>query len=156
MFDFNRALKKGSLNEFNDPFTKKYKQCSRDQITDISPANLAASQCKVSFIDGDVYAAATFYPGDVVEMCPCKMIENDLGDELKELTFEVDEGKYAVPFGYAQWYKLSDETISPNCDYEFDPNNNVIVIRATEKIMKGDVLCLDSTYAEDDENETDA
>jgi len=155
MFDFNSALKKGPLNEFNDPFTKKYKQYNRDQITDISPADLAANQCKVSFIDGDVYATATFYPGDVVEMCPCKMIENDLGDELKEVAFEVDEGKYAVPFGYAQWYRLSDETNSSNCDYEFDPNNNVIVIRATEKIMKGDVLCLDSTYAEDEENETD-
>lgn len=152
-FNFNKAID-SHLNEFlNDPFSKKYKQYNKEDIK-VSVEDLYKNQSKISYIDGEVYAMYQFYPGDVIEICPCKMIDNEwVENEVKELAFETENGKYAIPFGYVEFYKLSDEANVPNCDYEFDPNNETIIVRATDKIKKGDILCLDSRWYVDDGSE---
>ena len=66
-------------------------------------------------------------------------------NNVRKMVFEVDkDNTYVIPFGYCQYYDLSDEYKTPNVDYIWDPNINTIVIKALRKIKAGEILVLNA------------
>ena len=105
-------------------------------------ASTDINKCKVCCDGKFVYANATFYPGDIVEVCPTRRINNSAlySDDVQKIVFEVvPRSVYIIPFGYCQYYSIiSDTHPVANCDYKWDEMNNVIIIFAIEKINKYD------------------
>jgi len=106
---------------------------------------------KVNFIDGKMISGKLFLPGDVIEVCPVRIIrEVDLYSEvIRDFAIEIDKknGIYAVPFGYASYYRIDKECgIEANADYEFvdeGPKSYIKVI-ATKRIRSGHEIVLSS------------
>lgn len=105
-----------------------------------------ANICKVCSDGNSVYANKTFYTNDIIEICPVKVVSKSVlfDRDLRQIVFEVEKDTtYVIPFGYCQYYDMSSETAEePNCDYIWDPNQNVIVITALHTIRKGSKLIL--------------
>ena len=106
-----------------------------------------ANQCRV-FCDGSsVYSNAKFHCGDIVEICPVRDIEKNslYTREVRDMAFEVEpDTKYVVPLGYCQYYNIVDKQHPvANCEYEWDADKKVIVIRANCTIPKMSILILD-------------
>ena len=112
---------------------------------DMIPAD--ANCCRIYMHNNSVYANADFCLGDIIEICPTRPIEKGLlfSRDIREIVFEVvPNEEYVIPFGYCQYYDIVSK-INPlaNCDYMWDADSKVIVIRATERILKGSKLVLD-------------
>lgn len=112
---------------------------------DMIPAD--ANCCRIYMHNNSVYANADFCLGDIIEVCPTRPIEKGLlfSRDIREIVFEVvPNEEYVIPFGYCQYYDIVSK-INPlsNCDYMWDADSKVIVIRATERILKGSKLVLD-------------
>lgn len=132
-----------SLNEFWDPFDTSKEIHDKENIMSVKMNDAAENQCKVKMVGKNVVANEPFYMGDIVEVAPCKIMESNYTVEfIKDLVFEIPGNKFAIPFGYVQFYELSAEDKKANCDYLYDPNMEVIVIKAIKTINKGDKLVL--------------
>lgn len=136
------------LNE-NSEFYGLFKDMpKRDRVcikgAEMVPTN--ANQCKVSYDGKSVYSNARFRTGDIVEICPTRPIsKNSLySREVRDLVFEVErDTTYVIPMGYCQYYDIIDKFHpEANCDYEWNPEKKVIVIRAIKPIEKRTVLVL--------------
>lgn len=105
-----------------------------------------ARQCRVHFDGKSVYSDTKFYPGDIVEICPCRNVSKTslYSNEVRDLVFEVVPGqKYVIPLGYCQDYDIIDHYHEySNCKWEWDGDMSAIIIRATTKIPKNTVLVL--------------
>lgn len=122
-----------------------FKEGNPNDIVKVSPMTPKGNQCKVIYDGEKVYSACVFHPGDIVEICPCKVIDNSAlySRDMRDIVFEiVPQKKYACPFGYAQYYGVSDDEHFANCDYMYDPNTNSIVIKACRRIPKNAALIL--------------
>lgn len=138
------------INEFFDPFDEKKRTFDKENILSIDMHDTYETQCKIKMRGNDVVANDNFYIGDIVEIAPCKiMSDNYTISFIKDLVFEIPGGKYAMPFGYVQFYELVPEEKKANCDYLYDPNMETIVIKAIKHIKKGEKLMLNSSCIEE-------
>ena len=107
---------------------------------------------KIMFKGGKMIAGQFFGINDTIEECPVRILyEKDMYSEnIREFAFTIDapRGIYAIPFGYASYYRNSlDCNIEPNADYEYvDGETPIIRIFATRNIKRGHEIVL---YAED-------
>ena len=108
---------------------------------------------KIMFKNGVMIAGQYFGRGDTIESCPIRILyEKDLYSEnVRSFVFPIDQkrGLYAVPFGYATFYRNSLECKKePNAEYEVvltdDIKDSYIKIKATKRIRKGDEIILSS------------
>ena len=104
---------------------------------------------KIMYKGGRMIAGQFFGKGDHIETCPIRLIyEKDLYSEnIRDFAFTIDKGKgiYAIPFGYASFYRNSKScNVEPNADYEYvdDPNGSYINIFAINNIKKGHEIVL--------------
>ena len=100
------------------------------------------------YCDGSsVYASHSFTPDDIVEICPCMVIDKTAlySKDVREMVFETKPGQeYVIPMGYCQFYEISDGyQRQPNCSYEWDRKRNAIVIRSIGYIKQGELLVID-------------
>ena len=139
----NKNAKYKSLNEFWDPFDDKKEIHDKDNIRKVNMNAADENQCKIKMQGKNVVANEAFYAGDIVEIAPCKIMDSNYTIEfIKDLVFEIPGNKYAIPFGYVQFYEINGEEKRANCDYLYDPNLEVIIIKAIKTINKGDKLIL--------------
>ena len=63
---------------------------------------------------------------------------------ILDLVFEVEiDTTFVIPMGYCQYYDIIDRFHpEANCDYEWNPEKKVIVIRAIKPIEKRTILVL--------------
>ena len=105
-----------------------------------------ANKCRILCDGKSVWAGATFRAGDIVETCPTRDISKTslYSRDVRDLAFEVVQNtEYVIPMGYCQFYDIDDGMNGePNCDWEWDAEKRVIVIRAIRKIRKGERLVL--------------
>ena len=117
---------------------------NKSKINKINMVPTNANQCRVTCDGKNVYANATFYPGDIIEICPTKKIDKSAlySKDMRESVFEVvPNEEWVLPYGYCKFY-LSDHLGDGNCNYIWDPANRVIVIKAINKIPKYSKLLL--------------
>lgn len=117
---------------------------NKSKINKINMVPTNANQCRVTCDGKNVYANATFYPGDIIEICPTKKIDKSAlySKDMRESVFEVvPNEEWVLPYGYCKFY-LSDNLGDGNCNYIWDPINRVIVIKAINKIPKYSKLLL--------------
>ena len=103
---------------------------------------------KIIFDKGRIRAGQFFGKGDTIEVAPVRLIKNDdlYSRNIRDIAFTIDSDKniYAIPFGYASYYRNSKDTgIEPNADYELIPSDTpTIRIYATSNIRKGNEIIL--------------
>lgn len=103
---------------------------------------------KIVFKDGRIFAGKRYSGNDIIEEAPIRIIqvEDTYSRPIRDLTFEVDgeRGLYAIPFGYASYYRIDEA--SPNASYDFvyepESGKGYVVIRALKPIMKGDEITI--------------
>ena len=140
-----------AVNEsFLDLFIDKPEPTKADKknITKITAIPTDAKQCQIYLRNNVVYAGKTFYPGDIIEICPTKQIDriSMFSNDVRSIVFEIKKNdEYIIPFGYCQFYELGNED-NNNCDYLYDENTKCIVIRATQKIQKNEKLYLKTIH----------
>lgn len=138
------------LNEFWDPFDEKKEMLDKTNIKGVTMNDAAENQCKIKMQGKNVVANEPFYTGDIVEIAPCKIMDDTYTIEfIKDLVFEIPGNKYAIPFGYVQFYEINGEDKKANCDYLYDPNMEAIIIKATKTIKPGDKLVLFSNTTDE-------
>jgi len=103
-----------------------------------------ANVCKITCDGTYVYASTNFYPGDIIEICPTKMLGHDslYSRDVRDVVFEIPGKKYVIPFGYCRFYLHDVPFDQCNCTYIWDPVKRVIVIKAINKIQKNSRLLL--------------
>ena len=104
---------------------------------------------KIMYRNGRIEAGQFFGKGDTIEECPVRIIyEKDMYSEnIRDFAFTIDKarGIYAIPFGYASFYRNSiSSNAEPNAEYEYVPERNggYIRIYATRNIRKGHEIVL--------------
>ena len=104
---------------------------------------------KIMYKGGKMIAGQFFGIGDTIETCPIRLIyEKDLySEKIREFAFTIDKPKgiYAIPFGYASFYRNNKSSVQePNADYEYidDNGDKYIRIFATRNIRKGREIIL--------------
>lgn len=113
---------------------------------------------KIYFDKGKMRAGKFYGPGDTIEVCPVRLIQDDdmYSRNVRDIAFIIDSEKriYAIPFGYASYYRNSkDAGLEGNADYELIPSDEpTIRIFATSKIRKNNEIILISDET-DFENE---
>ena len=118
---------------------------NKSKINKINMIPTNANQCRVSCDGNYVYANTTFYPGDIIEICPTKNIDKSslYSRDMRDSVFEViPNKKWVLPFGYCRYYLHDVALEEQNCTYIWDPIKNVIVIKAINKIPKYSKLFL--------------
>ena len=132
-----------------------YKHKDEDDDVKISKVRLWNNDTnnKIMFKNGVMVAGQFFGRGDIIEKCPIRFLcERDLYSEnIRSFVFPISakRGLYAVPFGYATFYRNSHECkCEPNAEYEVvlteNLRNSYIKIKATKRIRKGDEIVLAS------------
>lgn len=96
---------------------------------------------KTVYRNGGMYAGKFFGPGDIIETSPVRYLQDgDLYSRtIRDFAFEVDRNKglYAIPFGYATYYKSASDLGSANASYTFEMQNGkvpTIIIKALDSI----------------------
>lgn len=122
------------------------KLSARTDIKNIALWN-RETPAKVKYVNGKMIAGKYFIPGDIIERCPIKyMQEDDLySKNIRDNVFPIDteQGIYAFPLGNALCYRNSDEAgAAGNITYEFDTDTDCLVFTAIKKIKRGDELIL--------------
>ena len=160
------CVKEGFYNPFDDVDDHSI-DTRYEEVVDIDPSNdMKISNIrlwnnntdnKIMYKGGRMIAGQFFGKGDHIETCPIRLIyEKDLYSEnIRDFAFTIDKGKgiYAIPFGYASFYRNSKScNVEPNADYEYvdDPNGSYINIFAINNIKKGNEIVLvadDSDFA---------
>lgn len=122
-------------------------QRDKSNILGVNLVPTNARQCRVRCNGESVFADTRFYPGDIVEICPCREISKQslYTRDVRDMVFEVErDSRYVIPMGYCQYYAILDGFHKqPNCNWKWDAEKKAIVIRAIDKIQKGDELILD-------------
>ena len=156
-YKYRKSLCEGFENPFNDEYDAKsvytndmnyvYHKETRDiPVKKVQLWNRNTNN-KIVYKNGKMYAGQFFGKGDVIEECPIRLIhEEDLYSKtIRDFAFEIDrtKGLYAVPFGYASYYRNSKESgLEPNASYTFDLGTDFIQICADVNISKGDEIIL--------------
>ena len=103
---------------------------------------------KIEFKDGRIYAGKRYSANDIIEEAPIRVIqvEDTYSRPIRDLTFEVDgeRGLYAIPFGYASYYRIDELSPKASYDFVYEPKSGkgYVVIRALTPIMKGDEITI--------------
>ena len=103
---------------------------------------------KIEFKDGRIYAGKRYSTNDIIEEAPIRVIqvEDTYSRPIRDLTFEVDgeRGLYAIPFGYASYYRIDELSPKASYDFVYEPKSGkgYVVIRALTPIMKGDEITI--------------
>lgn len=129
-------------------FNHDYKRDKKNvKKIDMIPSD--ANICKIYSNGKSVFTQRKFYKGDIIEICPCREIAKQslYTSDIRKLVFEVvPNEQYVIPMGYCQYYDISQNSsstaLSGNCEYIWDPNRLVIVIKATKNIAKNEKLVL--------------
>lgn len=138
----NESWLTDEINKYNELYRSKL---NKENIKTINMIPTNANICKVVTDGKAVFAATNFYPGDIVEICPTRIIDKSslYSKDMREVVFEVIPNKeWVLPFGYCQFYDIPNNNISANCEFIWDPINRVIVIKAIDKIKKHNKLIL--------------
>lgn len=144
---------RGIYESWFDEEILQYNQAIRDRrrkehnIQKINMVGTNANACRVTTDGEHVYASTKFYPGDIIEIVPTRIIDKSslFSKDVREIAFEVvPNEEWVIPFGYCQYYDLSNESVAPNCDFIWDPIKRVIVIKAINKIQKHEKLILNN------------
>lgn len=152
-----RVIKEGFTNPFDD--VDEQKPIQYDDFIDVEPSNnMKISKIKlwnnntnnkVIYKNGRMIAGQFFGKGDIIELCPVRLIyEKDLYSEnIRDFAFTIDrqKGVYAIPFGYASFYRDSKSNgMEPNSDYEYidDADGSYIKIFAIKNIKRGNEIIL--------------
>lgn len=162
-----RHVNEGFYNPFDDGFDEqevvplvKQQETPDDGEIKIGKVRLWSERPNnVSFKDGRMFAGTFFAKGDTVEVCPVRILANDdlYSRNVRDFAFLVDEDNhtYAIPFGYASFYRNSKEcNVNPNLNYEYvnSKENPCIRIFATKNIRKGHEMVL---FAEESDFENE-
>ena len=110
---------------------------------------------KILCKDGAMYAGINFIPGDIIEECPIKMLNaSDMySKNIRDISFEVSDGVYALPYGYANCYKTTyDSGKIGNIDYDYKVGDNIIKFYAIKRIKPNEELVLLVEDGEEMEN----
>lgn len=147
--EFQNKLEESLYDLFlsGDGTSKKNKELkSSKNIKNIDMVPTNANQCNVMFDGKSVYSNCKFYPGDIIEICPCRDVSKSslYSRDIRDMVFEVEpDVDFVIPMGYCQFYDIiSRKNKHANCDYEWDPNKRTIIIRAINKIDKYEKLVL--------------
>ena len=138
---------KHGLNEGYDILDPDFEPKDRSDVVGIKavPTDFSNGQVRYDKKLNGVFTNTDFWPGDIIEVCPCKMV-NSLSlysDEVRSLVFEVvPNEQYAIPFGYACYYDLADDEHPANAEYTWDPNTETIVITSLARLPKSARLYL--------------
>ena len=103
---------------------------------------------KIVFRDGRIFAGKRYSANDIVEEAPIRIIhvEDTYSRPIRDLTFEVDgkNGLYAIPFGYASYYRVNEAAPNASYDFVYEPESGkgYVVIRALKPIMKDDEITI--------------
>jgi len=108
---------------------------------------------KVMCKNGKMIAGQFFGKGDIIERCPVRLVgAKDLySRNIRDVAFPIDRaaGVYAIPFGYALFYRNSYDTgIDPNAEYNYTEDEDgraYIEIVATSNIRMGHEIMLAAT-----------
>lgn len=142
--DINESWFDEDLLYYNNRLKEK---CHKEDVKKINAIPTNANICKVVTDGKAVYSATTFYPNDIVEICPTKNIDKSslYSNDMRELVFEVVPNKeWVFPFGYCKYYSEPNIIEKANCTYIWDPIQRVIVIKALTKIPKYSRLILNT------------
>ena len=141
----NKGINESWLDDSLEYYHSHKDRYNKSKINKINAIPTNANQCRVQ-CDGDfVYANTTFYPGDIIEICPTKTIDKSslYSRDMRDSVFEVvPNEKWVLPFGYCRYYLHDVDLTQQNCTYIWDPIKNVIVIKAINKIPKHSKLFL--------------
>lgn len=103
---------------------------------------------KIIFKDGRIFAGKRYSGNDIIEEAPIRIIhvEDTYSRPIRDLTFEVDgeNGIYAIPFGYASYYRINEASPNASYDFVYEPTSGkgYVVIRALKPIMKDDEITI--------------
>ena len=103
---------------------------------------------KIVFKDGHIYAGKRYSANDIIEEAPIRVIhvEDTYSRPIRELVFEIDgeKGLYAIPFGYASYYRIDNFSPKASYDFVYEPKSGkgYVVIRALTPIMKGEEITI--------------
>lgn len=81
-------------------------------------------------------ATRDFAAGEMIEACPL-VVGTDFGTTLDDYTFMLGEEKSALALGHCSLYNHADD---PNVDYSIDEHSNLMTLRTTRKVKKGEEL----------------
>lgn len=119
------------------------------KIRKVSP--LFNSHNNIVYKAGGMYSGKNFAMGNTIEEAPIRLLH--AGDmysrAVRDFSFVIDaeNGLYAIPFGYATYYRISDNPEDANASYDFgisnsDRTRNVIIIKATKPIKRNTEIVL--------------
>lgn len=103
---------------------------------------------KIVFKDGRIFAGKRYSANDIIEEAPIRVIqvEDTYSRPIRDLTFEIDgeKGLYAIPFGYASYYRIDESSPKASYDFVYEPKSGkgYVVIRALTPIMKDDEITI--------------
>ena len=140
----NKGINESWFDDSLEYYQSHKERYNKSKINKINMVPTNANQCRVICDGKNVYANATFYPGDIIEICPTKKIDKSAlySKDMRESVFEVvPNEEWVLPYGYCRFY-LSEHLGDGNCNYIWDPVNRVIVIKAINKIPKYSKLFL--------------
>lgn len=142
-------------DEESDPFYDDYIEIDDDSSVADQDGNqvekvLVNDDCingKVYYKDNKMYSGVNMSSGDVVEICPVVPMDyvSMCSRPVRDLSFLISdkEEKYGVPFGYANFYRTSqDSGLEGNVDYEYPEESPVMRIIAIKDIKPNDELVL--------------
>lgn len=89
-----------------------------------------------------VFATRAFDEGDLVEICPVVLIEDELGsipEPIRRLIFNWPQGRYALALGYGSIYNHADD---PNLEFNRDVEDLAIRFNALRTIEIGEQLTI--------------
>lgn len=150
----NAKLYEGFYNPFDEEGDEPIKI---EPVVDVDDKDIKISKVKlwnkettdkIYFDKGRMRAGKFFGKGDTIEIAPVRLIKDDdlYSRNVRDMAFTIDSEKkiYAIPFGYASYYRNSKEIgIEPNADYELIPSETpTIRIFATANIKKGTEIVL--------------
>ena len=156
----NRLINEGFENPFDEVGDNTINYRYEDKVEDYGDDNIVKIgriklwndkvDNKIMFKGGKMIAGKFFGKGDTIEECPVRLIyEKDLYSEnIREFAFEIDKAKgiYAIPFGYASFYRNSKNcNTEPNAQYEYIENGSESIIRiyAIRNIRRGHEIVLE-------------
>ena len=132
-----------------DPEIKKYfdeREEVKNSIQKIEPWDRNKRINKVEYQNGKMIATDYLFPRDIIEKDPVQILsKSDMSSrKVRDMAFEIVPNlEWGIPVGYCGLYRRSDEvSLKPNVEYQYDKTNQMIIIKAIERIPKGTELIL--------------
>lgn len=160
----NEAKKRGFYNPFeesdegsnqekssNEILKKeKLEQEIKDSIRKIEPWEYDRRINKVQYQNGKMISTEQLFPRDIIEKDPVKpLTKSDLSSrKVRDMAFEIIPNlEWGIPIGYSCLYRRSDEVSKEaNAIYEYDKRNQMIIIKAIDRIPKGSEIILKAKH----------